>query len=62
MADNKQKPFTGLVGEITAIPFLNHCGWDSDPTGAGAVTVPEKGPAMLRNQAQRAQSEQAGES
>ena len=61
MKESKQKPFTGLVGEITAIPFSAHASWDSDPSGAGVAPVPEKGPAMRRNAAQRAQAEQNNE-
>lgn len=61
MADNKQKPFTGLVGEIAAIPFLNHCGWDQNPSSEGSVTKAEPGEAMKRNAAQRAQAEQNNE-
>jgi hypothetical protein len=61
MKEIKPKPYTGTVSEIDQIPFAGHCGWDSDPAGAGAVPVPEKGPAMRRNAAQRAQAEQDNE-
>jgi hypothetical protein len=36
---------TGLVGEITAIPFSAHLEYDYNPSCAGAVPVPEPGPS-----------------
>lgn len=58
MKESKPKPFTGTVSEIDQIPFSAHLEYDYNPSCAGAVTVPEKGPAMKRNAAQRAQAEQ----
>jgi len=50
------KPFTGTVSELERIPFENHCAWDLDPEGTGAVSPPKPGPAadnvlVVRNSA-----------
>jgi hypothetical protein len=57
----ESKPFTGIVGEQSTIPFSAHAECDYNPSCAGAVPVPEPGPAMKRNIAQRAQAQQDNE-